>query len=375
MIILSGTLSILLLVALLYLGARRKRRELSRQYSSIKSVTDRIFEQMRTGVAVIDGDGVIRVANQALEKIFAVRDIAGRRWAEAMHRHRYLLDEFVAGETGADETELSLESDGESHTLLVARSKLHDDTDDHAAVVMVVYDITRLKEYERESARKQRLSEMGNLAAGVAHEIRNPLNTISIAAQRLAAEFGPTEESEGFLTFTRQIRAETSRLNDIINRFLALAREDQKQRQVVKLDEVLRDIGKLLQVEGDKIGLQVSVQAEPDLAIEANADDLKDLFLNLYNNSKEALRGREGSFAVRAARAGDHIRITIEDSGPGIPPESRDKIFAPYYTSKDSGTGLGLPTAQRIVSDLDGEIRLDDCHANGARFIISIPIH
>jgi len=228
-------------------------------------------------------------------------------------------------------------------------------------------------EYERQALRRERLSEMGNLAAGVAHEIRNPLNTISIAAQRLAREFEPNTNREQYDSFTTQIRTETGRLNDIITRFLALARDDQRQRAVVRVDLLLKEVEALLKIEGDRLGIVVTVSVEPDLRLEADPDRLKELFLNLFSNTREALSGRTGSFVVDALREAEKIRITVTDDGPGIPREIRDKVFAPYYTSKQGGTGLGLPTAQRIVSDFGGEISLDETHASGTRFIILFP--
>jgi len=118
-------------------------------------------------------------------------------------------------------------------------------------------------EYERQAQRRERLSEMGNLAAGVAHEIRNPLNTISIAAQRLAREFKPTANQDQYTAFTGQIRTETGRLNDIITRFLALARDDRRVRAVVEFDNLLYEIGSLLKIEGDGLGIVVTVSSQP----------------------------------------------------------------------------------------------------------------
>ncbi len=228
-------------------------------------------------------------------------------------------------------------------------------------------------EYERQTQRRERLSEMGNLAAGVAHEIRNPLNTISIAAQRLAREFNPEGNREQYTAFTQQIRTETSRLNEIITRFLALARAEKKQRVRVDLGELLDEVGELLKLEGDKIGLRVTVACAPGLEVEADSDRLKEAFLNLFNNSKEALDGRPGTFEIDAHKRGKRIEIRVTDSGPGIPMELHEKVFAPYYTSKEAGTGLGLPTVQRIISDLGGEVTIDAGHSRGARFVIVIP--
>ncbi len=373
-VILSGTLLLVLFVAFLYINSRRKRQELGQRYTDIKSVTNRILEQMRTGVGVIDGSGVIRLTNPAFEQVFAVRGAEGRPFREVLSRYADLLDSFVDGDVPADETEAVIEVNGERRTVLMARSKLFDERREATSVVMVVYDITRLKQYERQAVRKERLSEMGNLAAGVAHEIRNPLNTISIAAQRLASEFSPTENAEQYLAFTSQIRAETSRLNEIITRFLALAREEKKKRQTVVLPEFFEEMEKLLKVEGDRLGIAVTVESEPGLKVEADPDGLKEVFLNLFNNSKEALAGNPGTFSIKATAAIGQVMVTVSDNGPGIAPELQDKVFAPYYTSKEAGTGLGLAAVQRIVSEHGGDVRLEGGRDSGARFVITLPV-
>jgi len=228
------------------------------------------------------------------------------------------------------------------------------------------------EKYERQALRRERLSEMGNLAAGVAHEIRNPLNTISIAAQRLAKEFAPESGREQYEAFTTQIRTETKRLNEIITRFLALARAEKRHTRTVELGPFLEEVGGLLRVEGDRIGISVSFEAGSDIVIKADPDRLKEVFLNLFNNTKEALSGRPGKFIVVAHREGERIIIAVTDDGPGIPGRLHDRIFAPYYTSKEAGTGLGLTTVQRIISDLGGDVHLDEQYDKGARFVITI---
>ncbi len=367
----AGTLLALLIVALLYLRGRRKRHELRQRFTDMKSITDRIFQQMDTGVVAVDTSGVISLANRAFEEIFSIEETKGRSWSEVVKEHASLVSDFASGSKKADETEIRITGDEGVRTLLVARSKLPGGA---VSMVMVIYDITRLKEFERASVRKERLSEMGDLAAGVAHEIRNPLNAISIAAQRLAAEFQPTDREDQYRSFTQQIRDETSRLNDIITRFLALARVDRKKQREVKLDDLLREIGDLLRVEGDRVGLSVAVETEADLKVKADPDRFKQVFLNFFNNSKEALAGKNGSLSIIAQREGGQVRIAVADTGPGIPAESKDKIFAPYYTTKEAGTGLGLATVQRIISEMGGDIHLNDSYTGGTMFVITLPM-
>jgi len=372
MVVMSGILFILMVVAILYLNSKRKRREISREYTRMKTLTDKIFEQMKTGVGAVDSEGIIRLANEAFERIFSLPVAEGKKWSEVSGPN-LKLDDFIAGRVEADEIEVELDVAGENRDILIARSKISSDNDRRPSVVIVAYDITRLKEYERKSARKERLSEMGNMAAGVAHEIRNPLNTISIAAQRLASEFKPEKNSREYISFTEKIKSETRRLNDIIARFLALAREENQSDKLIDIGQIIGEFDGFIEAEASSLEIEVEVSCESGIKIRANRDALRQVLQNLYNNAKEAYNGRAGKISIKCARQGGNTVLTFSDNGPGIDRKIREKIFSPYFTTKDAGTGLGLPTVFKIVSDLGGDIRIENVPGGGAAFIIILP--
>jgi PAS domain S-box-containing protein len=372
MVALAGALFVLAAVALLYLNSRRKRQEIAWQYSRIKSVTSKIFDEMRTGVAAVDKDGTITLANDAFEKIFDVSNCIGTQWDNTVGTPDIAFGQIAAAREDAIEKEITLTFDGLTKTLLVAASKFRSEDDEAIGVVMVVYDITRLKEFERQSARRERLSEMGSLAAGVAHEIRNPLNTISIAAQRLASEFASNVDSEEYVTITNQIKVETKRLNEIINKFLALTREEEKKYRVIDLAEFIEETVEFFKPEAEKLKIELSHIVGPGLKVEADPNALKQVFLNLFNNAKEALSGQPGRISIGAQAHDEIVELTFSDSGPGIKKELREKIFTPYFTTKESGTGLGLTTVHKIISDLGGEVRTEESDWGGAKFVITL---
>ncbi|MDD3731113.1 MAG: ATP-binding protein [candidate division Zixibacteria bacterium] len=373
MIILSGVLFILLVVAILYINSKRRRMEISLKYTEMKTITDKIFEQMQTGVAVVDAGGMVRLANVAFERIFGLSDITGKSWRALVSVPELSLESFITGSREADEIEITREVRNETREILIARSRIISEEAGLTSVVMVAYDISSLKAYERQAARRERLSEMGNLAAGVAHEIRNPLNTISIAAQRLASEFSPGHNQAEYLSFTEKIRNETKRLNDIITRFLALAREEKKNRTIVYLDRLIGEFTEFIRAEADKLQIEIVVDAESEMTMKANPDQIKQIFQNLYNNTKEALNGQAGKFLIKAEKNNGKIIMRFSDNGPGIEPELREKVLSPYFTTKDGGTGLGLPTVYKIVSDLDGEMNIKSGTLGGTDVIISFP--
>lgn len=360
----------LVLLSLMYVFSRRKRRELRRRYSDMKSMTDLLFDQMRTGVAAVDETGSITLTNRAFEKIVGVTAVVGRDWDTALDIPELSLSRLETWKRTSEEQEVTVTIGGRESTLVVAVSEYRPHRSHKPGLVIVIYDVSRLKDYERKAARRARLSEMGNLAAGVAHEIRNPLNTISIAAQRLASEFVPEQDAEEFKAFTNQIRTETKRLNEIITRFLDLAREEKKGERSIRLDRVLNETAGFLKLEAEQLGLELTTNIEPGLEIQADPDAVKQVLTNLFNNAKEAVGRGPGKIGISAHRREDRVVVEFEDSGPGIPSDLREKVLTPYFTTKDSGTGLGLPTVHRIITDLGGEVRIEDSDLGGARIIL-----
>lgn len=372
MIALAVVLFALVVAVVLYLNSRRKRHEIDQRYRHIKSITDKIFEEMRTGVAVVNEKGHLTLANEAFERIFNISAGVGRPW-DTLITHPDLAFENLVSNRFGNEIEVDLTAGKETRTILVAVSHLGERGGGPSGNVIVVYDITRLKEFEQRSARKERLSELGDLAAGVAHEIRNPLNTISIAAQRLAAEFKPTENESGYQTFTSQIREETRRLNTIITRFLALARDEQRHDTRIELENFVAGVVSLLKIEAEQVGIDLNYQCEAGLSVKADEDALKQIFTNLFANAREAFKGDHGRIDITCTRNNDKAEIRFTDSGPGVDSQISNKIFTPYFTTKESGTGLGLPTVHRIVTAMGGEITCEPSR-QGAVFVILLPV-
>jgi len=369
MIAVSIILFGLVLVILLYFNSRQKKIELSRQYQQIKSISDKIFEEMSIGVVAVKFDGKIILANNAFEKIFGLKDVIGNNWDKIIKWPELNFSSISTKIEDSFELELTININNNEKYLLVAISKIKQPQN----MVVVVSDITRLRELEKKSMRKERLSEMGNLAAGVAHEIRNPLNTIAIASQRLASEFVPYENKEEYLSFTKQIKNETKRLNDIITRFLSLTREDSKKHQIINLSNLINEFIQLKQYEANSLNIEFNIDVDAELFIEGDINNLRQLFENLYNNAKEAFGNKPGRIKIVGKKLGNSIHLQFADNGPGIPFEKRDRVFMPYYTTKEIGTGLGLATVYQIITDLGGDIKIADSQWGGALFIINFP--
>lgn len=225
-------------------------------------------------------------------------------------------------------------------------------------------------------ARQQRLSAMGNLAAGVAHEIRNPLNAISVGLQRLKLEFAPAapEAKAEHARFVQLLRDEVGRLNTLVDQFLTLARPLKLTLVEAPIAPVVNEVVALLAPQAAERGIRIEQTGAVD-AVRMRMDygQLNRALLNLLLNAIEAVP-RGGSVTVRSMASAGTVRIQIADTGPGIAAEHVERIFEPYFTTKEGGTGLGLALAHKIVQEHGGELRAENGVAGGAVLTMSLPV-
>ncbi len=221
--------------------------------------------------------------------------------------------------------------------------------------------------------RKEKLMALGHLAAGVAHEIRNPLSSIKGLAKYFAERTPPGGEA---YELAQVMAKEADRLNRVVSELLELVRPAHLKWQPVDLNEV---IGHSLQlVSQDASGRDITLQftAQPSLCrIQADPDRLNQVLLNLYLNAIQAI-GREGIIAVAVAECGDgRIKLSVADSGKGMTAEQLQAIFTPYFTTKADGTGLGLAVVQNIVEQHGGTIHVESMPGKGAVFTLYLPVN
>jgi signal transduction histidine kinase len=231
-------------------------------------------------------------------------------------------------------------------------------------------------EMERQLEKAQRLSALGQLAAGVAHEIRNPLNAVSMASQRLRREFPPADadKAEEFRMLTGVIRDEIRRLNGIVEEFLTFSKSRRLQLRDYPVTEVLQKIVNLVreEVSARGITLRTAWEAAP-IVIPMDVDKLQQALLNLVKNALESIDGAGTISLSVEQRERDHFTIRISDTGCGMTPEEMERIFSPDYTTKEKGLGLGLPLAHEIILGHGGQIRVSSRQGAGTTFEVILP--
>jgi signal transduction histidine kinase len=232
-----------------------------------------------------------------------------------------------------------------------------------------------VRDLEAEVLHRERLSALGNLAATVAHEVRNPLNSISMGLQRLKTEFRPTQDEDEYSHLTQLMLEEVYRLNAIVEQFLSLARPLEIKPEELRLHDILKELAELEEGKAKQSKTQIRVVAPPDLPLlKADREYLRQTLLNLVLNGLQAMPDG-GTLTLEANASNGNLLITITDTGVGISQENLPRIFEPYFTTKPKGSGLGLAIARRIVEAHGGTIAVSSEAGQGCRFRISLPIH
>jgi signal transduction histidine kinase len=238
----------------------------------------------------------------------------------------------------------------------------------------------QLRRAEAEARRAERLAALGQLSAGLAHEIRNPLGVIKGSADMLSRKVAASEPLVAELA--GYISSEVNRLNALVVRFLDFARPSKLELRPERISEIVDRAIEASTASVHNTGVKIERQYAPDLPeIPADAQLCEQVFVNLITNALQAMQAQAGSaektlrIAIKreVSNSEPGVAVFVEDTGPGIPPELREQIFNPFFTSKKDGVGLGLSIVAKIVDDHRGTIRLEDNTPRGARFHVFFP--
>lgn len=233
--------------------------------------------------------------------------------------------------------------------------------------------LAEVRRLETAMGRRERLAALGDVAAAFAHEVRNPLNAVSVGLQRLGAEFAPEPRAE-YARFVELMQAEVRRLNGIVEEFITLARPLPLAPKAFAVDELLHEMAALTEGDARAAGIAVRVETAAGLPpLVGDRDRLKQVLLNLALNGVQAMTAG-GSLTLGAHARGRAVSLTVADTGPGIAPEVLPRIFDPYFSTRRDGLGLGLTIVRRIVEAHGGTIEVDSAAGRGTRFTVTLPL-
>lgn len=357
----------------------RKLRARNRALESTRDFLSRIIEGSAEAIITRDADERVVSWNQAAERIYgwAAAEMVGERReillpekesASAVDSRRRELE---GGRTIRDFEAERVRKDGRRITVRITTAPLFDGESRFAGSVGIVRDVTELKAMERLLVERERLAAVGELAATVAHEVRNPLAGIRGGCEILLEGY---PEGDSRHEIGREILRQVDRLNGTVHELLLFARPKSLDPVPTDLHALIDRVVRLAR-EG-RAGCRVEVEREydPDLPpVEIDPHQTEQVFLNLYLNACQ-LQAGSGRVRFRTRCDDRTVTVSVRDWGPGIPGDRLDQIFKPFYTTRAQGTGLGLAVVKKIVEAHGGTVEASNRESGGAEFVVRLPL-
>lgn len=338
-------------------------REREEDIEELEARSENIIRSLKSGIVALDREGRITSFNLAAEEITgkSEAELAGKPISELFPgiNIEQSYQDWVYFHPSGNACHLNLTST----TLRASRGQ-------EIGKLLSFQDQTAFREMQEQLKISDRLAAVGQLAAGLAHEIRNPLASISGSIQLLHKDAYEADEER----LMRIVLRETDRLNKLITEFLNFARPTIGPAQRINLKETLAETIEFFRQGSERDLINTSLICPEDLIVILDPNLLRQILWNLYVNAAEAMGGKgEIKVVVEAGREDSTIRISLADTGPGIPAEIHEKIFTPFFTTKEFGTGLGLATVYRSVESLGGNVTVRSEPGRGATVIMELP--
>jgi signal transduction histidine kinase len=370
-------------------AGRPERRAAVRVVSADDRFFRHIVSSLRNGVIAFRRDGTLALMNDEAYKTFALtptsRDL-GRPFVDVLRERpeiiRVLSSAFELSYL-PNRAELRLKD--LNRVIGYTLSQVKNDAGESIGAAMFFKDLTRVEQLEEQERLRDRLASLGEMAAGIAHELKNPLAGIEVMAGLLRRQVSDSKDAQSLLA---DILSEAKLANAIVVEMLEFVRPVRLQMERTDLSDVLQQSVTMAESKARRGDVLVAMHVEPGLPmIEGDHHQLSQVFTNLVANAFEALDGR-GHITISAststieadpAFAGVHpptpaVLVDVADDGPGVPADVTDKIFNPFFTTKVTGTGLGLAIVRKIVDAHDGRIDVSSAPDTGTRFSVTLPV-
>jgi two-component system, NtrC family, sensor kinase len=371
---LCGYVGIAIENARLYQSLERKVDE----YERLKEFSENIVESLNVGILAADFDDRVESWNTQIERLTGIpRETAlGQRLSEVFPRDLYEQFAGVSGDTGVHNIYKFVMGSGNGsapHILNIAIAPLVSKELQRIGRLIIFDDITDRSELEKRLVQADKLSSIGLLAAGVAHEVNTPLAVISTYAQLLAKQISGDDQKSKLL---EKIAKQTFRASEIVNSLLNFSRTSSTDFVELEVNRVIKETVSLIEHQLLKAAVEIKLDLEGDLPpVKANAGKMQQVFLNLFLNARDAMPFG-GVLTIRSWSEEGAARICVSDNGEGIAPENLARIYDPFFTTKGAkkGTGLGLSVTYGIVREHAGSIEVDSRPGEGTRFYLELPL-
>ena len=372
-LLLSGILFLVGLGGWLYLFVAQGYQASLKTIKHIQAFTNLLVMKLPVGIIATDPRGRVTTFNQAMEKMtgIAAAAVIGTRPGDRLPPRLAAMLQPDDPQAAPEQEERFDTPEGGSRVVHLLSVPVVEDGGGVAGRVLLAHDLTRLKRLEKEVTKHERLVALGKMAAGVAHEIRNPLSSIKGFATMLGAAARECGEGD---RAARLLIEEVERLDRSITEMLNYSRPLPLRRQPARLDRLVADSLELIRPDAEETGVTVCCEMAASREVLIDEDRIKQVLLNLYLNALQAMSAG-GTLTVSCREAdGGMVEVAVCDTGCGIDPEHLERIFDPYFTTKADGTGLGLALAYKIIDEHGGSIHFESRPGAGTCVFIRLPI-
>ena len=337
----------------------------------VRAFSDSLVSRIPIGLVALDRDGRVTALNSVAETTLAIdyTDVTGLPAREVIPA---ALVDALAGDAGLVEKEILCPvADGRRIPMDVSAATLTDDDGQVFGQVILFKDLTEIRALHDELEKNRRLASVGRLAAGVAHEIRNPLSSIKGFATYFKEKYRDSDQDQEVAAILIQ---EVDRLNRVVGQLLEFSRPLAIHRQAVRLKPFIEEAVKLVARQSSQTGVTTTLEmVDETLAAVMDADKMSQVMLNLFLNALDAMPGG-GRLTVRVSNNGNGwVQIQVADTGEGIDPTDQPHVFEPYFSTKNTGTGLGLAIVHNIVKAHQGDILVESRPGQGTTVQITLP--
>ena len=349
---------------------------LKQEHALIQTYTGNILHAMSDAVFGVDAQRSIKFANRAALHMLHLdqKQISGHRFADFFSDSQSIVTALEKKQKieNAEQT-LNINALNRPIFVSVSVSFVMGETGEIDTGVILLRDRTKQKQLEEQIRRQEKLTAMGEFASGVAHEILNPLNAISMIVQRFQKEFEPKTEPDEYFAMIRTVRSEIERIGQIIRQFLEFARPAKLNKTRIAVDEIILQSVNVISAQAEAKHIRMVTGKGSQTVIDVDKNQLHQALLNILQNALDAV-DEDGTIAISATQIDQQICIEVQDDGAGIPLEQQKRIFDLYFTSKPTGTGLGLALVHRIATEHGGEVAVQSKPGEGTTFTLTIPI-
>lgn len=336
-----------------------------------KGFLEKVFEALQEGVILLDTEGQVTYVNRAACQIFGLKEeqVVGQKLAQGVRGLNW-SEMLQPGTVVSRDLEIFYP---ENRFLNFYITSIDDEQP--LGFVMLIRDVTETRKRTEQQIESERLNAFTLLAAGVAHELGNPLNSLTIHLQLLERRLKKLGKSgEKLLDHLDVATGEIKRLDFIISQFLAAIRPTKPQLQKVQVNELVEESLRFLQPELQNAGVKVKLDLRADMPrMPLDANQMKQAFYNLVRNACQAMP-KGGTLTVSGSFTDYEVRLDFEDTGKGITAEQMGNLFQPFFTTRKTGTGLGLLIVRRIVREHGGEIDIESREGKGTRVSLWLPL-